>query len=257
MNNTRVDLPPEGRLATVYGIQIYYELYGEGIPLVLLHGFTGSGQVWKPFVADFAQGYRLVIPDLRGHGRSTPLTNEFTHKQAALDVYALLDQLEIDTFKAVGASTGGMTLLHMATQQPARVEALVLIGATSYYPEQCRAIQRGQLLEWDWDALRQLHVQGDDQIQALIDQFRNFSDSYEDMNFTPPYLSTIAAQTLIVHGDRDPFFPVSIATEMYAAIPHAYLWIVPNGDHVPIFDRRAAAFTQTTLTFLRGEWEAA
>jgi pimeloyl-ACP methyl ester carboxylesterase len=75
------------------------------------------------------------------------------------------------------------------------------------------------------------------------------------MNFTPPYLSTITAQTLLMFGDRDAFFPVSIAVEMYAAIPHAYLWTVPNGDHVPIFDQRAAAFTQTALEFLRGEWE--
>jgi pimeloyl-ACP methyl ester carboxylesterase len=98
-------------------------------------------------------------------------------------------------------------------------------------------------------------VYGDEQIQALLDLFYSFKDVYDDVNFTPPYLSTITAQTLILFGDRDAFFPVSIAAEMYAAIPHAYLWIVPNGGHVPIRDERASAFTQTVLEFLRGEWE--
>ena len=236
---------------------MYYELHGEGTPLVLLHGFSGSTQHWQPFVADFAQQYQLILVDLRGHGRSTNPTNQFTHRQAALDVFALLDQLEIDTFKAIGVSTGGMTLIHMATQQPARVAAMVLVGAPSYIPDQARALNRQSKQEgwWDWEVLRQHHVYGDDQIQALLDQFYEFKDVYDDMNFTPPYLSTITAQTLITFGDRDDFFPVSIAVEMYAAIPHAYLWIVPNGDHVPIFDQHAAAFTQTALEFLRGEWK--
>jgi pimeloyl-ACP methyl ester carboxylesterase len=257
MNHTRIDMPPEGRMASVNGIEMYYELHGEGTPLVLLHGFTGSTQHWQPFVADFAQEHQLILIDLRGHGRSTNPTNQFTHRQAALDVFALLDQLGIDTFKAIGASSGGMTLIHMATQQPSRVEAMVLIGAPSYIPDQARALNRQSKEEgWgDWEALRQRHVYGDEQIQALLDLFYGFKDVYDDMNFTPPYLSTITAQTLIMFGDRDAFFPVSIAVEMYAAIPHAYLWVVPNGDHVPIYDRRAAAFTQTALEFLRGEWE--
>jgi len=53
-------------------------------------------------------------------------------------------------------------------------------------------------------------------------------DSYDDMNFTPPYLSTITARTLIIYGDRDPLYPVKIALEMYTAIHRSYLWIVPN-----------------------------
>jgi pimeloyl-ACP methyl ester carboxylesterase len=79
-------------------------------------------------------------------------------------------------------------------------------------------------------------------------------DSYDDMNFTPPYLSTITARTLIVHGDRDPLYPVNLAMEMYEAIPRSYLWIVPNGGHSPIFGEMAERFAETALSFLRGEW---
>ena len=69
------------------------------------------------------------------------------------------------------------------------------------------------------------------------------------MNFTAPLLSTIKAKTLIIHGDRDNFFPVNIPVEMYNAIPDAYLWIVPNGVHVPIFDL-GPEFIRRTMSFL-------
>ena len=74
------------------------------------------------------------------------------------------------------------------------------------------------------------------------------------MNFTPPYLSTITARTLIVHGDRDPLYPVNLALEMYAAIPRSYLWIVPNGGHGPIFGGITDRFVETALAFLRDDW---
>jgi pimeloyl-ACP methyl ester carboxylesterase len=124
-----------GRSLHVNGIDMYYETTGQGKPLVLLHGFTSSGAAWASMVPEFAKGYQVIVPDLRGHGRSTNPTKQFTHKQSALDVFALLDALGIEQFKAMGISSGGMTLIHIATQQPARVEAMVLIGATSYFPE--------------------------------------------------------------------------------------------------------------------------
>lgn len=252
--------PVQGQTASVNGMQMYYETHGQGDPLVLLHGFTGTGQSWNGFIDEFAAHYRLIIPDLRGHGRSTNPTGRFTHRQSALDIFALLDQLGIDKFKAMGTSTGGMTLTHMATQQPARVEAMVLIGSTIYFPEQARAIMRQTSPETAsperWDHLRRNHKHGDDQIRALLTQFNNFKDSYDDMNFTPPYLSTITARTLIMHGDRDRFFPVSIPVEMYGAIPDSYLWIVPNGGHQPNYGKWLPVFTRIALEFLRGDWES-
>ena len=244
---------------SVNGMEMYYEVHGQGDPLVLLHGFNSSGSIWTSVLGKLASEYQLIVPDLRGHGRSTNPSNKFTHRQSALDVFALLDHLAMDEFKAMGISTGGMTLLHMATAQPERVKAMVLIGATSYFPEQTREGMRG--VDPDnqppaaWERMRQQHVHGDDQIRALWTQFRDFEDNFDDMNFTTPYLATITAKTLIVHGDRDGFFPVDIPVEQYQAIPNSYLWIVPNGPHVPIFGAMTDHFTWTVQAFLRGEWE--
>jgi pimeloyl-ACP methyl ester carboxylesterase len=185
----------------------------------------------------------------------------FTFRQSALDIFALLDRLRVDSVKAIGVSGGAKTLLHMATQQPGRVEAMVLVSAAPYFPPQARALMRAMTpdnrSEEEWQMMRQWHLHGDEQIRALWLQGNRFKDSYDDMNFTPPLLSTIRARTLIVHGDRDPFYPAKIAIELYEAIPHSYLWMIPNGGHGPIFGDQKAAFIATAAAFLRSEWETA
>jgi pimeloyl-ACP methyl ester carboxylesterase len=105
----------------------------------------------------------------------------------------------------------------------------------------------------EWATQRQRHVHGDDQIRMLYDQMRGLKDSYDDMAFTPPLLGTIAARTLVVHGDRDPLYPVELAIEIYRSIPKSALWVVPNGGHGPIFGPLAAPFVDTALHFLRTE----
>jgi len=199
LRSARGQTPASGRTLRVNDIEMFVEVRGTGEPLVLVHGFFTCGSTWGPVADLLATQYQVIIPDMRGHGRSTNSAGTFTHRQSAIDVYALLDQLGVKRFKAMGINTGGMTLLHMATQQRDRIDAMVLIGATSYFPE----------------------------------------------------------RTLIVHGDRDRFFPVNIPVEMYRAIPEAALWIVPNGGHIPFFAgiwppwRQLREFQDVTMAFLR------
>ncbi|WP_437678351.1 alpha/beta fold hydrolase [Sorangium sp. So ce131] len=252
---------PIGRAATasVNGIEMHYELHGEGEPLVLLHGFTGASGDWAHVfdLAALGRDHTVIAPDLRGHGRSTNPGGTLTIRQCALDVFALLDTLGVTTFKAVGLSLGAKSLLHLATLQPGRVDAMTLVSATPYFPEQARAIMRSFTDEGrsdaEWEDMRSRHKRGDDQIRALWRQARRFADSHDDMSFTPPLLSTIKARTLIVSGDRDPLYPVELALEMYRAIPRSCLWIVPNGGHGPIFGDWKDHFVRAALAFLRGE----
>lgn len=243
-----------GRTFHVNGIEMWVEVRGAGEPLVLLHGFSGCGRAWRPVVDQLAEQYKLIIPDLRGHGHSTS-PGGFTHRQSALDVYGLLDQLGVKNFRAMGIRTGGMTLLHMATQQRDRISAMVLIGTTSYFPDEARAFMRQVAAESLSAPIRRMYgecaTRGDPPIRDLVASFGRFKDSYDDMNFTAPYLGTIKARTLIVHGDRDEFFPVNIPVAMYQAIPGSALWIVPNGGHVPIFGSHLREFVDVTLRFLR------
>jgi len=245
---------PPVRTERLNGMDIYFEVHGTGEPLVLLSGFSGTSQDWKPSLHEWGSGFQRILPDLRGHGRSRILSTPFRHAEAAVDMFALLDHLGISAFKGVGISAGGNVLLHMATSQPQRVKAIVLVSATPYFPAQARAIMRRYpetLPPEEWDRLRGSHPQGDTQIKALRESAAAFADSYDDMNFTPPYLSTIQARTLIVQGDRDPLYPAEISVEMAKAIPNASLWIIPHAGHGPVIGARWSEFIKTSAAFLR------
>ena len=242
----------------VNGIEMYYQIMGEGEPLILLHGWSQSGDTWGGVADDFAKHFQVIIPDLRGHGATdNPSGEYFTTKQLALDVYELLDHLKVDSFRAMGISMGGVTLLRMATQQPDRIDSMVLIGAASYISSDQREIAHSTdpyaIPDDQMRRLREIHKHGDEQIIAMLEWPKTSADDYQDINFTPPYLSTIKANTLIVHGERDRRVPVSIALEMYQAIPDSLLWIVPNGGHVPIRDSYEENFIEVTEAFLLGQ----
>jgi pimeloyl-ACP methyl ester carboxylesterase len=240
-------------IARVNGIEMHYEVRGSGPPLLLLHGFTGSGGDWIHLfdMENLARRFRLVIPDARGHGRSTNPSGEFTHRRCAEDVLALVAELNIDRFCAVGLSLGGNTLLHLATARPELVEAMVLIGAPSYFPKQAREIMTfvgtTEHTEAEWAVMRQRHVQGDEQIRALWRIAGGFAQSYDDMTFTPPHLANIRARTLIVTGDRDPLYPLEIFVEQYRAIPGSSLYVIPGGGHDAVFGPARGEFARLAI----------
>ena len=239
------------------GIEVHYQIEGEGEPLLLLHGGTGCHEDWAYAGRDhFLREYKLIKPDARGHGRSSNPDKVITHRQCALDTLALLDHLGIERCRAIGLSMGGNVLLHMAALQPQRIDAMVVVSATMYFPTQAREIMRRVLTAetqppQEWESMRQRHKLGDQQIVALWDWTRGMEHSYDDMNFTPRALSRIVARTLIVYGDRDPLYPVEMALEMYRAIPRSALWVLPNGGHGPVFLGAATHFAQTSLAFLK------
>lgn len=241
----------------VNGLQMYYEDRGTGEPLILLHGGMGIGADWRHVFPSGPDGYRVIVPDLRGHGRSTSPAESFTFRACAEDVVALLDRLELDRVKAIGMSLGAKTLLHLATLQPERIDAMVLVSATPYFPQSLRAAAEqftreswGHLSDAERDQLRARHVHGDEQILRLYDMTRSFAASYDDMAFTPPKLGIITARTLIVHGDRDALYPVELALALYRGIPDSALCVVPYGAHGPIFGANAPAFVATALAHL-------
>lgn len=253
----------EGSYAEVNGAKIYYETYGEGNPLLMLHGFTITGKSWEPWIKDLSKNHKLIIPDLRGHGNSTNPSKKFTHKMSAIDMYGLMDHLEIDNFKAIGQSSGAMTLIHMATMDTTRISSMILVAGTTFFPKECREFLSGVTYDTYSGAttyMKSLHPRGEEQIRMLLTQWSGMSKSYDDMNFTPPYLSTIECPTLIIHGDRDAIFPIDIPVDLYKAIPNSYLWIVPNDGHSPagIYDRNSIwsdVLFKVMEEFYAGKWK--
>lgn len=243
----------------INGYRMHCGLYGDpsGAPLLWLHGWSGSGQDWKYIFKEPPTGFCLIGPDIQGNGASTGFAGTYSFRRCASDMFTLLDHLGILKVKAIGLSGGGITLLHMATQQPDRIEAMVVISAPPYFPEQARAIQRhfsfDLLSETEQTAMRERCKGGQEQIDWLMAQTRLMANTYDDVNFTPPLLGTITARTLIVFGDADPLYPVSLAFELRESIPRAALWIVPNGGHGPVFGSNANPFAEIATEFLGGD----
>jgi pimeloyl-ACP methyl ester carboxylesterase len=246
---------PKSRTLRLDDLDLYVETYGEGEPLLLLHGFTGSGQDWVYAGRDrLAERFKLIIIDARGHGRSTNPSCKLTHRQSAHDTVAVLDALNIETCKAIGMSFGGNVLLHLAALNPSRIESMVIVSATPYFPEQARklmgAVPPESQSKESWAGMRERHKLGDEQIRALFEQQYAFKDSYDDMDFTPATLAKISTPTLIVQGDRDPLYPLELSVEMYRALPRAALCVVPSAGHGPIFANHTDVFVHHALQFL-------
>lgn len=222
--------------AEVNGIQLHYRTGGAGPPLLLLHGFLGAGSWWDPLTEDLSKRHTLIIPDLPLHARSTGHPGSYRYRDVAADLYALPDQLGIDRTHAIGYSAGGIILLHMATQQPRRIEAMSLVSAAHLLTEP----NRKRLRQWPEfeacsEAMRaytlRVHPGGERQVRSLLKALRSMPDVGDNMSFTPEDLSRIQARTLLAIGDRDTLVPVELGVEMYRAIPNAALWVVilPSG----------------------------
>jgi pimeloyl-ACP methyl ester carboxylesterase len=243
---------------SLHGIDMHFDDRGHpGPPLVLLHGLFGTGDDFRHAfdLEALRRDYRVIVPDLRGHGRTTNPSGAFSFRQCADDVVALVDRLDVESFCAVGTSLGAKTMLHVATAHPSRVKTMVLVSAAPHFPEPTRAAMRayaaGEHSPEEWQEMRARHTQGDAQIRALWKLPQQLADDPDGMAFTNETLGGITARTLLVSGDRDFLYPVELALEMYRAIAGSALWVVPSGGHSPIYGDSRTEFERVALAFLR------
>jgi len=117
----------------VNGAGIYYEIYGSGDPLLLLHGGYSDVHAWRRQIPELSKYFRVIAVDSRGHGASTFDDRPFTYQLLTADIVALMDFLKIDKADVVGWSDGAVIALHMALNYPQRIRRAVLIGASVQY----------------------------------------------------------------------------------------------------------------------------
>jgi pimeloyl-ACP methyl ester carboxylesterase len=249
---------PNGKIATIKGVKLYYEDTGRGMPLLLLHGFGRTGSDWDLFKPELSKSHRLITIDLPGHGRSDWMdtTEVYLHKKAAEYIIGLLDALHIDSVNVMGISSGGFITLYIATLRPQLAKKIVIIGGQVYYSTTTRNVITS-FANPDNNPVNenQIKTHGKQKASLLTRQFWNFRKLYGDPSFTPDVMATVKARTLIIHGDDDEIAPVSNAWEMFRNIPKARLWIVPHGGHVPpVIPGNENDFTRRTLEFLQGKW---
>lgn len=129
---------------TLNDITVHYERVGNGPPLIFLHGLGSSGEDWEHQTEEFADAYDLIVPDFRGHGRSSITRGVYSVRQFALDTIALVDHFGIASLQIVGISLGGMVAFEIAADRPDLVDRLVVVNALPAF-ETTRTSQRIQL----------------------------------------------------------------------------------------------------------------
>lgn len=238
-----------------------YDSFGDGPPLVLLHsGGMASGE-WRPYVKTLSARYRLIVPDLPGHGRSRLAPGErLTISGAAAAVLALLDELGIERASWLGSSMGGAVALWVTLTAPGRVAKLILFrsGYRSGPEVHAEVVRMAEPRTWElWRLDRWMseqHMpQGDP--DAWHDVTRRVAAALDPATTEHAHdlgdLATIRVPTLIVAGDRDPVVSVGQLVEMYQTMPNADLWIIPHATHFPGTESwRLQIFETEILRFL-------
>jgi len=270
---------PFERFATVDGRRTRYLEAGTGRPLVLIHAFPLSADMWVPQLEGPPAGWRLIAPDLRGLGQSARVAAGEPATAAgarsvdghAVDVLALLDHLGLERVVVAGLSMGGYVAFAIARQAPARVAALVLCDTRPQADsEEVRAGRRALMTDLKENgvgavaaamivkllgptALRRRPGPADE-VRRIIsgNDPAGIAEAIYCLMTRPDstaQLPRIACPTLIVAGEEDQLTPVEVHQEMHRAIAGSELVVIPQAGHLSSFER-PVAFNAALRQFL-------
>jgi pimeloyl-ACP methyl ester carboxylesterase len=246
------------------GLEVYYEHYGEGEPLLLVHGGTATSQSWKSHLPAFTEHFEVFTPDSRGHGRTDNPTGELGYRVMADDLASLIDALGLQRPLVLGYSDGGQIALELGLRYPGLARALVL-GGTQFrfseaYLEAVRSlleIAEGEELDPeklereqpDWVAyLREAHghVYGPEYWKAYVKQIAALW--LRPLRYTPEDIAAVTDPVLLLAGDRDGVCTEE-SIELFSVLPNAELAVAPASDH-GFIEAKAGLFDALGLDFL-------
>jgi pimeloyl-ACP methyl ester carboxylesterase len=228
------------------GIQTYYEVYGHGKPLFLLHGFTQSSHSWNQFIHEYNNEYEIYLVDLMGHGKSSAFVEKVSIRSAAQNLLDLIEYLSLENINAVGYSYGGEILFQLALIYPGLIKSMIIIGSCGTwnaedFPEFVEYLSYKNLENLPWMREQQIN---DERIRNILDQFPNYS-----VQLSEAELKSIKTRTLLVVGDNDDATPLECIIRTKTNMPNAFLWIVPNTGHRVHLDGNKNLFIKTSKDF--------
>ena len=231
-------------------IQLYVEEAGKGTPVVLIHGFPLDHTIWQPLVPLLQDRARLIMPDLRGFGRSPGPEGVYTMRQMADDVLALLDQMEIGHAIIVGHSMGGYVTLAFAHAYPQRVSGLGFVSthAAADTPENhanrlknARKVARSGTGFLTKDMSQKITASPElvEPVREIMEKVpgQTVIAALKGMAERPDstlLLASMRAPAVVIHGTEDTFVSLERAQDMAQLLPRAWLVQVPNAGHLPM-----------------------
>jgi len=252
----------------VNGVDIFFDVHGEGEPLVMLHGLGSSSQDWEHQVPAFAAHYRVTTPDLRGFGRSAKPRGPYSIAQYAADVRSLLNELDIRRCHLLGLSMGGAIAFQIALDDPGRLASLIIVNSSPSFE---LSNWRRRLMAWTRQLLP--HVFGmrglshyvvshlfpkPEQHELRARLIARGSSNDRDAYIAALHalkgwtvekrLAEIGTPTLVISAEFD-YTPVSEKERYVARMRNARLRVIPDSRHASHWDQ-PQRFNREVLDFL-------
>jgi pimeloyl-ACP methyl ester carboxylesterase len=254
------------------GVTLEVEDHGEGVPVVLLHGFPLSSEMWTPIRTAVEQAARLITPDLRGFGASDKPQGSYTMTTLADDILRLADRLRLEQFVLGGHSMGGYVALRLAAAHAERLAGLILIDtrASADTPDgkvrraiAIERIRRGEAAAFLGEFVPNLlgqasHTRAPRLATELLGIAAEVPDhvlagclaGMRDRPDSTDVLSRLDVPALVIVGQEDTIAPPEVAHTMAAALPRARLALIPLAGHTPSVERPIPT-AEAILAFLR------
>ena len=238
----------------VNGIDLAYERRGQGMPLVLVHGFPLDHHLWDEVVPLLEDTFDVILPDLRGFGESTTVDSPYGMDELASDIAGLLDQLGVQKAAIAGHPMGGYVALAFARLYPNRVSGLGLVSSQVLAdpPERKEGRYKsaadvsangiGGVVEtmtpkFTTDERLQAYARAAMERQSPAAYIGALKAMAERADSTP-LLSALHVPVVVIHGDADSLIPRDRAREVKAALPQAHLVEIPGAGHIPMMEAK-------------------
>ena len=224
-------------------LSLYYEEAGSGIPVILLHGATGSidppNGGWSRFMPTLAHQYHVIAIEHRGHGRTNNPQGYLTYSMIADDIVEFILKQQLSSAHILGISDGAIVALHLAMFYPERVQSVVALGANYWNDDQVREANRFA----DLDRIDREHPTWVEEIRRIHDRHKYpgywrelLRQLAENLAVNPQYtvadLERISVPTLLMAGEHDLWANLDQMYTMRRSIPGAEMLIVNNGGHL-------------------------
>jgi pimeloyl-ACP methyl ester carboxylesterase len=224
-----------GEYVNAGGVRTYFEVYGEGEPVVMLHGGLGTVESWAMQTPALAEVYRVYVPERRGHGRTPDVDGPITYETMAADTAAFLDAAGTGSAHLVGWSDGAVVGMLVALLRPELVRKLVVIG--QYFNAEGEVPEFRVMIDyWGSDLPEALHEvydrvspDGPEHFPVVLEKVMRMWR--EEPDIALPELAEVCAPVLVMQGDDD-IVEVEHSAAVAATLPDAQLAVIPGTSHM-------------------------
>lgn len=241
-----------GEYISIDNTRIYYEEYGKGTPLILLHGGTSSMKYYGMVIPELSKKFRVIAVDSPGHGRSEH-TDTLSYKLIADYFSEMIDIMDFDSAYVLGCSDGAIVALILAYNRPDKIKRVISDGGISNLAAYTSVgldwvINFGpQTLSERWiNWYKEVNPNGDQWQEYCVDAKKMWTES---VYIKYSELRQIKSRTLIIMGDRDFFIPVDHGLQLYKAIKGSELCVIPNMGHA-VCNKKPDLINNILLEFL-------